>query len=404
MRKTKITIALITLLIAGTALQLVAQDKYAKSFSISRHNFVDTIKIEIWKGAIIIPAEINGSTKKLLFDTGAEKGFWVADMEEWMTPIDSITIVDSNKERQKIPLYQFPPIKIGSTTIENYTMVISESFKNYVCGKIDGALGFNLVAKGLSIKFDTKDSLMIVTDRKGFFAKEEKKHTVLKYYKDTRPDVLIQFPYGKYRMTFDSGYIGGWVDLPQYWLDKWSSNNPKMKEAIDKTTVRVDTTIKSQAGLLGKTQDTIVARTLHIPGFGVGDAKFEDFWLSTGNRSMLIGSCVLKHASLIINAQKQHLVFLPHNENSGVVIGNEDFDDFRLFPTDGDSIGALKVIVREGSKEYQKGIRTGDYLISADGVPITDYCTYSLLKQKGKIKKMVFRTPEGEDKEVEWDE
>ena len=402
MRNLKHTIAIVFLL--AVALHSEAQDPYAKSFTISQHNFVDTIKIEIWKGAIIIPAEINGSTKKLLFDTGAEKGFWVADIEEWMTPIDSIKVVDSNKEKQKIPLYQFPPIKIGNSTIENYTMVISESFKNYVCGKIDGALGFNLVAKGLSIKFDTKDSLMIVTDRKRFFAKEEKKHTMLKYYKDTRPDIFIQFPYGRYRMTFDSGYIGGWVDLPQYWLDKWSSDNPKMKEAIDKTTVRVDTTIRSQASLFGKVQDTIVARTLHIPEFGVGDAKFEDFWLETGDRSMLVGSCVLKHTSLIINAQKQHLVFLPHNENSGVVIGNEDFADFRILPTDGDSIGAIKVIVREGSKEYKKGIRTGDYIISADGVPITDFCTYSLLRHKGKIKKMVFRTPGGEDKEIEWEE
>ena len=35
--------------------------------------------------------------------------------------------------------------------------------------------------KGISFKFDTKDSLMIVTDRKGFFAKEEKGHAKVKY-------------------------------------------------------------------------------------------------------------------------------------------------------------------------------------------------------------------------------
>ena len=402
MRNLKNTIAIIFLL--AIALHSVAQDPYAKSFSICRHNFVDTIKIEIWKGTIIIPAEINGSTKNLMFDTGAEKGFWVAEKEEWMTPIDSIIVVDSNKKKQKIPLYQFPPIKIGNTTIENYTMVKSETFNNYVCGKIDGALGFNLAAKGLSIKFDTKDSLMIVTDRKRFFAKEEKKHTALKYHNDTKPYVFIQFPYGKYQMLFDSGYIGGWIDLSQYWLYKSSSNNPKVKEAIDKTTVRVDTTIKSQASLLGQVQDTIIAKTLHIPEFSIGDAKFKDLWLSIGNRSMLVGSCVLKYASLIINAQKQHLVFLPHNENSGVVIGNENFDDFLIYPTNGDSIGALKVTVCEGSKEYLKGIRTGDYIISANGIPITDYCTYRLLKSQGKIKKIIFRTPDGEDKEVEWEE
>ena len=192
MRNLKNTIAIIFLL--AIALHSVAQDPYAKSFSICRHNFVDTIKIEIWKGAIIIPAEINGSTKNLMFDTGAEKGFWVAEKEEWMTPIDSIIVVDSNKKKQKIPLYQFPPIKIGNTTIENYTMVKSETFNNYVCGKIDGALGFNLAAKGLSIKFDTKDSLMIVTDRKRFFAKEEKSTPHLNTIMTPNPMFLYSFP------------------------------------------------------------------------------------------------------------------------------------------------------------------------------------------------------------------
>ena len=45
----------------------------------------------------------------------------------------------------------------------------------------DGALGYDLVVRGLLFKFDTQDSLMIVTDRKGFFSKEEKGQPTLKY-------------------------------------------------------------------------------------------------------------------------------------------------------------------------------------------------------------------------------
>lgn len=33
-------------------------------------------------------------------------------------------------------------------------------------------------------------------------------------------------------------------------------------------------------------------------------------------------------------------------------------------------------VVRRDSDFYKKGIRTGYYLIAADGIPISDYCTY----------------------------
>ena len=67
-----------------------------------------------------------------------------------------------------------------------------------------------------------------------------------------------------------------------------------------------------------------------------------------------------------------------------------------------DSVGVMKAVVRKGSQAYQKGIRTGDYLISVNGVPITDYCTFLNLVEGGEIKRCVYRTPEGETKEVKW--
>ena len=67
-------------------LQASAQKKPYNGIEFSKHNFVDTLKIMIWDGAIIIPVEINGETKNLMFDTGAERGFWIGDEEDWMTP------------------------------------------------------------------------------------------------------------------------------------------------------------------------------------------------------------------------------------------------------------------------------------------------------------------------------
>ena len=61
-----------------------------------------------------------------------------------------------------------------------------------------------------------------------------------------------------------------------------------------------------------------------------------------------------------------------------------------------------KVIVRKGTEAYEKGLRAGDYLISAEGTPITCQCDYMLLTRQGPVKHLVFRSPEGEVKEVEF--
>jgi hypothetical protein len=67
-----------------------------------------------------------------------------------------------------------------------------------------------------------------------------------------------------------------------------------------------------------------------------------------------------------------------------------------------DTLGEVKAVVRKGSEAYQKGIRTGDYLISFNGIPITDYCTFLNLDTEVEVKRYVYRSPKGEIKEVEW--
>ena len=80
------------------ALSASAQDIDLTDFTLSRHDFVDTVKVEIVNGAVIVPVEIEGETKRMLFDTGAEFGFWIAGDESWMQPMgNSIKITDSQK-------------------------------------------------------------------------------------------------------------------------------------------------------------------------------------------------------------------------------------------------------------------------------------------------------------------
>lgn len=215
----------------------------------------------------------------------------------------------------------------------------------------DGAFGFDLVTCGLSFKFDTKDSLMIVTDRKGFFKKEEKRQPKLKYmpynsYYMTSPLVWVNFPWGRYKMLFDSGWIGGWIDMPEQTQNRWSKDNRKMQKEIDEYTVQIDTTISTEVGIFGRSLDTMLYRRLHFPEVKLGDLALQDFWISTNSLSTKTGSAILEHASLIIDGPKKCLFFLPHDGKSEIVVGNQEKKGLTHVLADkGDTLGVMKGIM-----------------------------------------------------------
>ena len=379
------------LLLFAALWQAPAQRLSDRYFGISEQDFVDTIKIKMWDGAIIVPVEIEGETKNLMFDTGAGTGFWIGEKEPWMKPMgDSITTRDAQNRTKKTAIMMIPSLKMGHLTIKNYPVVVDDGLENYTCGIIDGAFGFDLISKGISFKFDTRDSLLIMTSRKGFFAKEEKGHAKVPYkVHGNVPFLWTKIPFARPRMLFDMGAVGGWFGLPQ-------------DRQLDSMTVNVDTTIMSYAGLFGASYDTVIGGELCFPEIEIGDIVLKEVWVSTATHNRAVGSALLEHVSLIIDAPKKSFYFLPHDGNPEITVANRG-RGLNLVPAEeGDTLGAVKAIVRKGTKAYEKGLRTGDYLISVDGTPIPDMCTYMLLERQGATKRFVFRSPEGEIKEVEW--
>ncbi len=75
MKKKSKAIVLGLLLCVVACWQASAQHLSDRYFGVSQQVFTDTIKIKMWDGAIIIPVEIEGETKNLMFDTGAGTGF-----------------------------------------------------------------------------------------------------------------------------------------------------------------------------------------------------------------------------------------------------------------------------------------------------------------------------------------
>jgi hypothetical protein len=402
-KKTIITI----LLALVTTTSVLAQNliKTATTpVSFSKRDFADTIKIKVIDGAVVVPVEIEGRIRHFLFDTGSPLGLWQGQKETWMRQFmaDSLLFGDSNKNRRHKTIYQIPTMKMGNLQIENYPLIVEDAMKDYLCGRFDGVLGFNLVGKGLSFKLDTKDSLLIVTDRKKFFAEEEKGQPTAKYKMKRAycPLVYVETPVGWVETVFDTGAMNRWFDLPQADLDRWFQKNPKKRNLLDDLTIQTDTTINTGVGIYGMSTDTVVGRFLHFPTIKIDKLPVNDLYITTAHPTMLVGSAVLKHVSLIIDAPRKQFVLVPHNGQE-ITVGNSEAGSVSLIPSEvGDTLGVLKAVVRKGSTAYQKGIRTGDYLIEVNRIPIKDICTYMLMERKDEEALFKFRSPDGIEKVV----
>ena len=226
----------------------------------------------------------------------------------------------------------------------------------------------------LSFKLDTKDSLLIVTDRKKFFAEEEKGQPTAKYRMKRAycPLVYVDSPFGWIEMVFDTGALNTWLALSQEDLDRWFQKNPKKRKLLDDLTLQTDTTINTSWGLYGLSTDTLVGRLLHFTKIKIDKLPVNDLYITTAHPTMRVGSAVLKHASLIIDAPKKQFVFMPHN-GQDITVGNSETGSASFIPSEaGDTLGVLKAVIRKGSIAYKKGIRTGDYLIEVNGISIKD--------------------------------
>jgi hypothetical protein len=405
MKQAKLFFLLITTLVTTTPVLSQNLIKTATTpVSFSKRDFVDTIKIKVIDGAVVVPVEIEGRIRHFLFDTGSPLGLWHGQKETWMKQVtaDSLTFGDINKKSRNQIIYQFPTIKMGNLQIDNYPMIVEDAMSEFICNRFDGVIGFNLVGKGLSFKLDTKDSLLIVTDRKKFFAEEEKGQPTAKYKMKRAycPLVYVETPVGWVETVFDTGAMNRWFDLPQADLDRWFQKNPKKRNLLDDLTIQTDTTINTGVGIYGMSTDTVVGRFLHFPTIKIDKLPVNDLYITTAHPTMRVGSAILKHVSLIIDAPRKQFVLVPHNGQE-ITVGNNEAGSISFIPSESsDTLGVLKAVVRKGSTAYKKGIRTGDYLREVNGIPINDLCTYMLMERKDEEALFQFHSPDGIEKTV----
>ena len=354
-----------TLFIIMGALLAHAQNyTYGTRFTLSARNFVDSIPIEFDDNQIYVRATTRDHTYRFCLDTGSSQGIVYANSHfPWVRKLGKITSHDANGTAHRIDVVEYPDFRIGHLTIHGYTGSLLESHIDHT--GYDAVLGFDLVNKGLAVKIDVENGVMIVTDNTRFFDGEC--GFAVKYRLPRWVPIINVTPY--YGCTdearFDTGSRRLYVMSGES-RRKFATRYPDFSTQIE------GTGHGSRAiGSFGAEKTSEVA-FLWLDELQWGGFSFCDYHTMTTQGVSRIGAEIFKYGSVVMNPRRKELIFQPRDSATTCMVSNEQMD-IAFIPVKGrPTVG----MIWEGSRHYRNGFRKGDLIISIDDQGIRTFAQF----------------------------
>lgn len=384
----------------GFILLIVALPSFAKSKkveSIVEKDFVDTIRISYMNHQILVPVKIGDRYYKFMFDTGCT-GFLLNDslrhlMQETGKKREC---VDFNKVSQDLDRGVIQELTLGKTHLTNVD--VTAMTYNFPFGA-DGCIGMReLNNSDIITKMDLKDSIIIITDRKDFFANENGQ--VMEYYpKRVCPKVKFSFSHGCKGgwMTFDTG-CNSFMFLNDFYYKK--SLKGKNKDLFMKQIEWGDTgSVSYSVHGIEKANEHVFMKMDEVK---FGKLCINNIPVEIASGATVIGCRILEYGSMIMDSHAHTLTFQPYDKASTNINITQHNKDIHMYFKD-DKI--MVSLINPNGKEYKQGLRKGDELIECNGVPITCKDDY-LLRVRPQIDKLEsykvkFKNKEGQIIEIE---
>ena len=350
------------LLCVETSAQL---QSYKLDFTLSKKKFADTIRIKYENGQVLVPVDIDGKRYQFLLDTGASQGSIFHDTKiKSSEAFGQIRSSDGNNNKDTLQMVRIPRVTIGTLSIKNYrAMVLRHSrLRNANC---DGILGFDLVKKGLLMKIDVRNGLLILTDLKHHF--DADRGNLLKFKKGLQTPYIEVTPFMGYseQALFDTG-------------SKlfYSINREQFKKNEHKMVNRAQIEGRSfgcvTIGHMGaEAMDEVVL--LSLESLCVGNFLLKDVHVFTSQTKSHLGAGILKYCAVTFNPFKGTVNFEPYDGVKSCVVGNKQIE-ISIVPNKGGR--PMVGFVWEKSEYYKAGFRTGDILVAVDGKPLNSIEDY----------------------------
>ena len=383
-------------------LQAIALPGFAQSgsynlkFTLSEHNFADSIAIEMRDGRVIVPLAVGGRTRRFMLDTGAAQAIVYTDSDiEGCKSAGSIKAYDALGQQNMVPLVVLPPVTLGRLTLTGLQATVYERPKGLK--DFDGIVGFDLICKGIAMKIDVENHLLVITDRKKHFAEESGFESRYKLRAWMHTPYLTLEPVRGYseEALFDTGssrlYAMGYQSAAQA-MPRLLAANPAQLEGRATGSFAV--------GLHGREQEAEVV-FLGLDSLVWGAFALRDVHTKTTQGNSYLGAGVLRYGAVTFLPWRRVVRFQPYEGGSSALVANRQVEKV---VSDVDGLPTVTFVWRRG-KAFEAGLREGDVLLRVEGKELKNFDEYAHFRYLiGRVYTFVVRDPRGINKEVkmEW--
>jgi len=366
--------------------------RYSLNFTLSKKNFADTIQIDYVQGQVIVPVEAGGRQLRFLLDTGSGQAVVFPDTPLADSPsAGTIRSHDATGHVRKVRVVALPPLTIGSLTLTGCRATLQQ---RVVRGsRIDGILGFDLVNKGLCMKIDTRHKRLILTDRKGFFDREQGVDS--RYRLDYHVPYIELSPFGKYReyALFDTGSRKLYVMNRQSFERGWKKWRTEAEAQVEGRSVGRHALGHQGTERKGEVVFLCLQRLL------MGDFTFSQVHTLTTQGGSHLGAMVLDYGAIVFNPHRHRMRFQPYGNRLKATVDNCQ-TDIAFVPEDGRPVVGL---VWERGEPFRLGFREGDVIEAIDGREVPGMAVFARWGfEKGRAYTFTVRDKQGRTKNIPW--
>ncbi len=444
-------LAALALIVCGLPLstaQAQTLGRYEADFSLSDIDFVDTVGIAWEHGQVLVPVGISGREYHFLLDTGAGLSvvFSGSPLAQQMqrtggaSEAGGIISHDATGRTDTVPMLELPPMRLGRITLYGGRATLQQQAAG---SSIDGILGFDLVNGGLSMKIDVPHRRLVISDRKGFFDKEEAA-VRLKYTLNFHVPYIDIVPFGKHRErvlfdtgsrqffsmnkhSFDEAYADD-DDYPAPTLNAPSSTvqtiqtiptiptvdaapatppaeRERKRRGSRQKPVPVPPVIEGRSlgryaiGLGGLEPEGEVLFLL-LNGLQIDSYTFSGVHALTTQGGSHLGAAVLEHGAVTFCNRPRLMLFQPVDEAQPHDVGNQQMEIAFV----ADELGRPAVgLVWEKSEPYAAGLRYGDVIEQIDNKPVLSLAQFVRWPFiRGQAHLFTVRNRQGQRRNVSW--
>lgn len=323
--------------------------------SLSAQQFSGTFPYELVGGKMVVTVEVNGSPRRVIFDTGAFNCSFSREVARALGMQDTLrqVVTDVNNNRSEYRMAVLDRLAFPGTPLvfRGFRALVTDT-NPFECFGADGLIGSELLSRAILVIDGETRTVTITSAEQSPRASLRVSRGFMKA--GVMPVIETTWNGEVVPALFDTGY-GGFLLI----------RNEDYGEHAASLRVVAEGVVEGSFGLSGKSADEHTYRVA-VDNFGVNTARFTGVVAETSSAPYsLVGMKLLDFGKVTIDYPRQRFYFEPRERENEL---EAPLNDFGLKVDEGGDLVVTSVWNTETS-----GIKAGDRVLKINGNPVKKY-------------------------------